>query len=410
MAENVPPQSKYQRFHWEKSYGEIPEKWEFVTIGSLFVERKERSNDTNKYPLHSFTIEKGVTAKTEQYERSFLLKDKEKNKFALVYLGDFVFNPMNLRFGAISMARIDRPVSVSAYYNILVPIADKVDSVFIEALLRSTHVLDLYNKIAIGSLLEKKRVHLSILERTYVPLPPFEEQCRIGKILALWDTAIEKTVKLIEAKEKRLKWLTEKLINRECRHWKHLHTKNIFESISEKKNGNEELLSVTQDRGVIPRFMLEGRVMSPEGSTEGYKLIKEGDFAVSLRSFQGGIEYSQYQGLISPAYTVLRPKLRIHNEFYRHFFKTYIFIEKYLNIAVIGIRDGKQISIPDFMTVKIPYPPIDQQNEIAEILNTARQEIDLLRKQAEAYRKQKLGMMQKLLTGRWRVKVPEEVS
>ena len=181
----------------------------------------------------------------------------------------------------------------------------------------------------------------------------------------------------------------------------------MFTSISEKNNGNEELLSVTQNRGVIPRANLEGRVMSPEGSTDGYKLVKKGDFAISLRSFQGGIEYSIYQGLISPAYTVLRSKLKIDYEFYRHFFKSYIFIEKYLSIAVIGIRDGKQISIPDFMTVKIPYPSLEQQKKIAFVLNTARQEIDLLKKQAEAYRKQKRGLMQKLLTGQWRVKIDE---
>jgi len=144
--------------------------------------------------------------------------------------------------------------------------------------------------------------------------------------------------------------------------------------------------------------------MSPEGSTAGYKLIKKGDFVISLRTFQGGIEYSQYRGIISPAYTVLRPKLGIHSDFYRHFFKSYIFIEKYLNIAVIGIRDGKQISIPDFMTVEIPYPPLEQQREIAEVLNAAKSEIELLKKQVNAVKKQKQGLMQKLLTGQWRVK------
>ena len=86
-----------------------------------------------------------------------------------------------------------------------------------------------------------------------------------------------------------------------------------------------------------------------------------------------------------------------------------MFIEKYLSIAVIGIRDGKQISIPDFMTVKIPLPPIDLQKQIAAILTTARQEIDLLKKQAEAYRRQKRGLMQRLLTGEWRVKTGAEV-
>ena len=99
--------------------------------------------------------------------------------------------------------------------------------------------------------------------------------------------------------------------------------------------------------------------------------------------------------------------MKIHDEFYRHFFKSYLFIEKYLSIAVIGIRDGKQISIPDVMTIKIPYPPMDEQKKIASTLNTARQEIDLLKKQADAFRKQKYGLMQKLLTGQWQVNVAQ---
>jgi len=256
----------------------------------------------------------------------------------------------------------------------------------------------------------QQNLNTSLIRDIPIPLPSLMEQEKIASIACIWDAAIDKEEGLIAAKEKFFSTLIKSFISDQCRHWAHLHTDNIFESISEKKNDNEELLSVTQDRGVIPRTMLEGRVMSPEGSTDGYKLVKKNDFVISLRSFQGGVEYSRYQGLISPAYTVLRRRLEIHDEFYRHFFKSYIFIEKYLSIAVIGIRDGKQISAPDFMTVKIPYPPLEQQKEIANILNTARQEIDFLQGQLAAYRKQKSGLMQKLLTGEWRVKTAEEVS
>jgi len=144
--------------------------------------------------------------------------------------------------------------------------------------------------------------------------------------------------------------------------------------------------------------------MSPEGTTASYKLIKRDDFAISLRSFQGGIEYSNYQGIISPAYTVLRQKIELNTDFYRLFFKSYLFIERYLNLAVIGIRDGKQISIPDFMSVKIPVPPLPEQQQIAAALSTAQQEIDLLKQLADKYKIQKRGLMQKMLTGEWRVK------
>lgn len=239
--------------------------------------------------------------------------------------------------------------------------------------------------------------------------PPYPEQKAIADLLSTWDEAIEKTERLIQAKKASLKGQIQKLISQRCDSWPHIKPKKIFDTITEKNFPDEELLSVTQDRGVIPRSMLEGRVMSPDGTTAGYKLIKRGDFAISLRSFQGGIEYSNYQGIISPAYTVLRPKIELNSDFYRLFFKSYIFIEKYLNLAVIGIRDGKQISIPDFLSIKIPIPPLKEQKEIAETLSICQHEIDLLKQLAEKYKTQKRGLMQKMLAGEWRVK-PEIVN
>ena len=247
-------------------------------------------------------------------------------------------------------------------------------------------------------------LNLGLVEIFPVLVPSLPEQKAIAELLSVWDEAIEKTERLIQAKEKRFKGHIQKAINQRCDSWTHVKPKKIFDTITEKNFPDEELLSVTQDRGVIPRSMLEGRVMSPNGTTASYKRIKYGDFAISLRSFQGGIEYSNYQGIISPAYTVLRPKIELNTDFYRLFFKSYIFIEKYLNLAVIGIRDGKQISIPDFLSIKIPVPSMEAQQSIAETLNASQHEIDLLKQLAEKYKTQKRGLMQKMLTGEWRGK------
>lgn len=236
-----------------------------------------------------------------------------------------------------------------------------------------------------------------------IELPPLLEQRNIAKILELWDNSIEKTEALITAKEKQFEWLTQSLISKKCPDWNHYLARDLFTGVSSKGYPDEELLSVTQDLGVVPRSMLSGRVMSPAGSTAGYKLVEKGNFVISLRSFQGGLEYSDYRGIVSPAYTVLSPKKKIHSGFYRHFFKSYIFIEKYLSVAVIGIRDGKQISSTDFDTIKIPYPDMEEQVKIASQLDTARQEIDLLKGLLGKYRSQKRGLMQKLLTGEWQV-------
>ena len=277
-----------------------------------------------------------------------------------------------------------------------------IDGRFLSYALRHPRIA--YNFYRYANGITRFGLTIETYKKVKILLPPLPEQKAIADLLSTWDKAIEKTQRLIQAKEKQFNGYVQKLIDQRCTEWTHIKPKKIFDTITEKNFPDEELLSVTQDRGVIPRSMLEGRVMSPNGTTASYKLIKSGDFVISLRSFQGGVEYSNYQGIISPAYTVLRPKIDINTEFYRHFFKTYIFIEKYLNLAVIGIRDGKQISIPDFMTIKIPVPPLKEQKQIAEALSTAQQEMDLLKHLAEKYKTQKRGLMQKLLTGEWRIK------
>ena len=148
--------------------------------------------------------------------------------------------------------------------------------------------------------------------------------------------------------------------------------------------------------------MLEARVTMPSGATNSFKLIEKGNFVISLRSFQGGLEYSNYRGLVSPAYTVLEPKKVIHDNFYRFYFKSYEFIGR-LSVAVIGIRDGKQISFNDFCTVKIPNPAIREQIAIAEVLKTLENELRLLQQKQEKLNEQKKGLMQVLLTGKVRV-------
>jgi len=187
------------------------------------------------------------------------------------------------------------------------------------------------------------------LESIIVPFPPLPEQRKIAEILSVWDSAIEKQTALIEKLETRKRALMQQLLTGKKRlkgfsgEWERVKAGIIFENISTKGTDNEVLLSATQENGVIPRDMLDTRVTMPTGDTKSFKLVEIGDFVISLRSFQGGIEYSRYRGIVSPAYTVLKPKVEIDKDFYKQYFKSTDFIG-HLSIAVIGIRDGKQIS------------------------------------------------------------------
>ena len=138
-------------------------------------------------------------------------------------------------------------------------------------------------------------------------------------------------------------------------------------------------------------------------SLVNYKKVSKGNFVISLRSFQGGIEYSTYTGLVSPAYTVLSSRKEISDGYYKQFFKSTDYINR-LNVAVYGIRDGKQISYEDFGRLRIPYPPIKEQDAIAEVLSAADHEIDLLQQDIEQEKQKKKALMQLLLTGIVRVK------
>ena len=241
-----------------------------------------------------------------------------------------------------------------------------------------------------------------------ISLPPLPEQKAIASVLSTWDEAIQLTQELIAQKELQKKWLMQVLLTGKKRlkgfegKWTKYGAGKIFKSVSIKGSTNNELLSATQDRGMIPRTMLEGRVTMPTSGTEGFKLVEEGDFVISLRSFQGGLEYSHYRGLVSPAYTVLKQIKKINDEFYKQYFKSYDFIG-HLAIAVIGIRDGKQISYDDFCTVNIPSPSLEEQNAIAKVLQAKDKEINILKSKMRNLQDQKKGLMQKLLTGKKRL-------
>ena len=187
--------------------------------------------------------------------------------------------------------------------------------------------------------------------------------------------------------------------------WSKERADNIFKSNSTKNNlWNEPLLSVTQDRGVIPRDMLEGRVTMPSRDIILLNYVEPGDFIISLRFFQGGLEYSEFAVLWVVSYIVLKPVKLIENNFYKYYFKSYDFIG-HLAVAVIGIRDGKQISFDDFCTVKLPYPTPKEQKIISEILTLPDNEVKIYEKKLETLKQQKKGLMQQLLKGKIRVKI-----
>lgn len=237
-----------------------------------------------------------------------------------------------------------------------------------------------------------------------------EEQQKIAAILTTQDKVIELKERLLAEKQRQKKHLMQQLLTGKKRlpgfygAWSFPKAKELFQSVSDKDhNGDLAVLSSTQDRGIVPRNEVDIEIKYDACSLVNYKKVSKGNFVISLRSFQGGIEYSTYTGLVSPAYTVLSSRKEISDGYYKQFFKSTDYINR-LNVAVYGIRDGKQISYEDFGRLRIPYPPIKEQDAIAEVLSTADHEIDLLQQDIEQEKQKKKALMQLLLTGIVRVK------
>lgn len=159
--------------------------------------------------------------------------------------------------------------------------------------------------------------------------------------------------------------------------WELKKIKWSFKERSEKGYPDEPLLVASQNMGVVPKNVYGKRTVEAFKDLDKLKLVKVGDYVVSLRSFQGGIEYAYYQGIISPAYTIMRPNPDFCSAYYKFLFKSAPFI-KLLTTCVTGIREGQNIDYGKLKNHYIPVPPRAEQDQIVRLLDWKVSEINRL--------------------------------
>ena len=289
------------------------------------------------------------------------------------------------------------------------PVNDRVDIDYLISYFLTKRGTDILEAASPGGAGRNKTLGQDRFLKSKVILPPIEEQHKIAAILITQDKVIELKEMRLAEKQRQKKYLMQQLLTGKKRlpgfygAWSFPKAKELFQSVSDKDhNGDLAVLSSTQDRGIVPRNEVDIDIKYDACSLVNYKKVSKGNFVISLRSFQGGIEYSTYTGLVSPAYTVLSSRKEISDGYYKQFFKSTDYINR-LNVAVYGIRDGKQVSYEDFGRIRIPYPPIKEQATIAEVLSAADQEIELLHQDIEQEKQKKKALMQLLLMGIVRV-------
>jgi type I restriction enzyme S subunit len=344
------PYEKYQSVQYDY-VDEIPADWQLLPNIAVFEERIERGFVDEE--LLSVTIGKGVIRQTDVAIKKDS-SNEDKSKYKLIKIGDIAYNRMRMWQGALGYS--DYRGITSPAYVILKP-KMKINQRFFHYMFRTGFYTNYSKRFSYGIVDDQLSLRYVDFKRMYSILPPLETQDTIVKYL---DRKTKKIQELIQKKERLIDTLVENVnyVVNDDRNWKIEKAKWLFDEVKIKNQVNEELLAVTQDRGVIPKRLCEENFVSPN-SYEGLKLVEVDDFVISLRSFQGGIEFSEYRGIVSPAYNIIRLKYKFNNLTYRRFFRYYFKSPKLislLNTVISGIRDGQNINWNDFKNLVLPIP------------------------------------------------------
>jgi type I restriction enzyme S subunit len=257
-------------------------------------------------------------------------------------------------------------------------------------------------------------INSSQIKELPVLVPPLVEQRAIINASAAWDTAIQKTEQLIAAKAKRKAGLMAELLTGRRRvarfqtEWRSWHLGELFQERVENNRNDLPLLSITREEGVVPRNGLERKDTSSEDKSK-YLRICPGDIGYNtMRMWQGVSALSRHEGIVSPAYTVCIPGPEIDGRFASYLFKLPEVIHLFYRYSQGLTSDTWNLKFHHFAAIRVRIPEPEEQIAIASILSILDEGLALLKLQREALTQQKRGLMQKLLTGEWRLLVPAE--
>ena len=394
--------------------GIVPIKWNEVPFSTLFTSTSEYTDDLKQYPLYSLTIEDGITAKTERYERSHLVK--KENSYKVVRPNDYAYNPMNIRFGAVARHKGDIPVAVSGYYDIFTTVHES-DLVFMDSFLTYGPMITYYNKVSTGSLVEKQRVHFSDFLEFSLALPPLEERKKIAEILSTQDKVIKLQGRKIEELKRFKKGCLEKMFPRKGQKvpekrfpgftddWEQKKFSSLYIKVNEKNDlsfGTDRIISVAN-----MYFKADIKESSDE-YLKTYNVMRLGDIAFEgnkSKNYAHGrfVENTIGDGIISHVFDVFRPIAEYDLQFWKYLINNEGIMGSILTRCTKASTMMTNLVTEDFLKETIAVPSLNEQRKIGMFLNRVDDYITLHQRKLDEMKKQKKALMQLLLTGIVRV-------
>ena len=403
--------------------GEIPEGWEVSQL--KYATRWKSEKGCPDAPVLSLYRDFGVVPKDSR-DDNHNVTSLDTSNYKVVDIGDLVINKMKAWQG--SMAVSDYRGIVSPAYHVCSITSNKVNKRYLHHLLRNPAYLPEYVRLSTGMRIGQWDLGFDDFKNIPFLIPPFDEQAKIADYLdngcTSLDSILDKTHSSIEAykklkqavitqavtkgvrgkrelKDSGVEWISEIPAN-----WTVKRGKQLFSETNERsETGSEELLTVSHITGVTPRSQKNVNMFKSE-SLVGYKICHNGDLAANtMWMWQGAIGVSKFHGVISPSYNTYRQKT---NDYYFEYLDFLLRIRPLIDAYTIhstGITLSRLRLYPDsFLSLYFIVPPITEQKEIADYLDTKCAEIDRLIakkeqlvKELESYKK---SLIYEVVTGK----------
>lgn len=350
-------------------FPEFTDEWKEVLFASN-LERLENganynTNDKDGVPMSR--IETISTGRID-YTKVGHCSTPQKIEHYIMRYGDILFSHIN------SLKHIGK----TAYYSAEEPLyhgmnlllfrcKNNVDSKFFFFLINNTHFIRKCQILA-KQAVNQASISTSDLKKIKLYIPDINEQSKIQKFLSLIEKRIELQNKIIEDLKKLKSALADKLYS--STKGETYSFRQLFDVVNErnKKLTYSNVLSASQELGMIERSDINIDIKFEQDSISKYKIVRRGDYVVHLRSFQGGFAFSDRTGICSPAYTILRPHDMVVYGYLSYFFMSKPFI-KSLKLVTYGIRDGRSINVEEWLDMTVTLPTRQKQSHIITIIN-----------------------------------------
>lgn len=380
--------------------------WEQRKVGELIEEYKEITTCNNQYPALT-SSRKGIFLQTE-YFSGHQVASEDNTGYNIVPRGYFTYRHMSddeiFYFNINDI--VDNGI-VSTLYPVFKAKDNEMDSYLLRYILNYGHEFRKY------ALLQKQGgsrtyMYLSKLNELEITIPKtFGEQNKISEFLCNLDHLITLHRRKCDEVRQLKKFMLQKMFPKsgelipEIRFagftdaWEQRKLGDVFKEYSEKHHEELEPLTIIQGQGTVLRSESDRNLQYDKAGLVNYKLVNKEDFILHLRSFEGGLEVANSQGIVSPAYHIFHGD-KTDSRFYYPFFRSHYFINVLLKPHVYGIRDGKSIDVEGMKEILIPYPQYEEQKAMGDYFTTLDNFINLHQRKCDELKEVKRYMLQNM--------------